>query len=73
MSQYPILLDKTATGYGAWAPDLPGCVAAGATLEETRRLMREAIQLHIESLRDHGEPVPEPATRVEYVEAATER
>ena len=73
MKQYPFLLEKTETGYGAWAPDLPGCVAAGAMLNETRRLMREAIHLHIESLRDHGEPVPEPATRVEYAEAANER
>jgi predicted RNase H-like HicB family nuclease len=70
MNPYPFLLEKTETGYGAWAPDLPGCVAAGATLEETRRLMREAIRLHIESLREHGEPVPEPATLVEYAEAA---
>lgn len=55
-----------------WAPDLPGCVAAGATLDETRRLMREAIiRLHIESLREHGEPVPEPATLVEYAETVS--
>jgi len=63
------LFDKTSTGYGAWVPDLPGCVAAGRTLAETKRLIREAVALHIESLRAHGEPVPEPAARIEYVEA----
>ena len=75
MKQYAVLLEKTETGYGAWVPDLPGCVAAGSTLEETRRLIREAIQLHLESLREHGEPVPEPETHLEFVEvpAGSER
>ena len=75
MKQYPVLIEKTETGYGAWAPDLPGCVAAGSTLEETRRLIREAMQLHVESLREHGEAVPEPETQLEFVEvpAGSER
>jgi predicted RNase H-like HicB family nuclease len=49
-------------GYGAWAPDLPGCVALGETVEEAERQMREAVAFHIEGLRQHGEPVPAPTT-----------
>ena len=67
MTDYAVILDKTDTGYCAWVPDLPGCVAAGASLQETQRLIREAVQFHIESLRRHGEPVPPPTTRAEYV------
>ena len=57
------------TGYGAYVPDLPGCVAAGDTYEETDQLIREAIPYHIEGLRLNGDPVPEPSTRVELVDA----
>lgn len=67
MNQYAVVFDKTETGYSAWVPDLPGCVAAGSSLERVQDLIREAIELHIESLRRHGEPLPEPATRIEYV------
>lgn len=67
MKQYAVVLEKSADGYGAWAPDLPGCVAAGDSVEETLDLIREAIALHVESLREHGEPVPEPSTRVDLV------
>jgi predicted RNase H-like HicB family nuclease len=59
---YLIVIEQAADGgYGAWAPDLPGCVALADTIEETEREMREAIGLHIASLREHGDPVPEPA------------
>jgi predicted RNase H-like HicB family nuclease len=47
-------------GYGAWAPDLPGCVALGDTIEDAERQMREAIAFHLEGLRDQGEPIPAP-------------
>ena len=67
MTQYAVIFDKTQTGYSAWVPDLPGCVAAASSLEELERLIGEAIALHIESLRCHGGPVPKPATRIEYV------
>ena len=51
-------------------PDLPGCVATGATIEETERLIREAIEIHVEGLRADGLPIPEPSSRVEYVDVA---
>jgi len=68
MNQYTVFFAQTATGYSAHVPDLPGCIAAGATLEETRRLIREAIEFHIEGMRLHGEVVPPPTTLVEQIE-----
>ncbi len=65
--KYAVVFEKSATGYAAYVPDLPGCSTTGKTLEETGRLIREAIELHVESLRKHGEPVPEPTTKTEYV------
>lgn len=56
-----------ATNYGAYCPDLPGCVAVGDTVEEVEQLMQEAIALHIASLRKHGEPVPEPRSSGRYL------
>ena len=57
-------------GYSAYAPDLPGCVAAARTLAETRELMEEAIEFHIEGMRLHGEAVPEPSSLAEMLEIA---
>ncbi len=68
MKQYAIVIEKAETNYAAYVPDLPGCIATGATLEETERLLREAITLHIEGMREDGLPVPEPSSRVECVE-----
>jgi predicted RNase H-like HicB family nuclease len=60
---YLIVIEHAADGgYGAWAPDLPGCVALGDTLEECERQMREAIAFHLDGLREDGEPIPEPST-----------
>jgi predicted RNase H-like HicB family nuclease len=70
--RYAIVIEKTATGYSAYPPDLPGVGVAGDTLEETVRLAREAIEFHIEGLRLDGEPVPEPTTRIEYVDVEVE-
>lgn len=64
-----MVIEKTADGFGAHVPDLPGCVAAGDTCEETERLIREAIPFHIQGLVENGDPVPEPSTSVEFVEA----
>ena len=69
MSRYAIVIEKGDTSYGACVPDLPGCVAVGETEDEAERLIREAIQFHIKGLRLEGYPVPEPTSRVEYVEA----
>jgi len=68
MTTYTVFFAETATGYSAHVPDLPGCIAAGATLEETRQLIREAIAFHIEGIRFHGEGVPQPTGLIEQVE-----
>jgi predicted RNase H-like HicB family nuclease len=61
MSGYPIVIEGEEGSYSAYSPDLPGCVAAGESRKEVEQLMQEAITVHIESLRAHGEPVPEPS------------
>ena len=58
--QYTIVMEASPRNCAACAPDLPGCIATGATREEAVREMRRAIAFYIESLREHGEPVPEP-------------
>jgi len=70
MHRFLILLEPTGTGFSAYSPDLPGCVATGATAEETEAHMRDAIALHLEGLRADGLPVPEPHTTAAYVEVA---
>ena len=67
MNKYLIVMERTATGYGAYVPDLPGCVTTGLTPEEIRANLREAIELHVEGLREEGLPVPEPASEGDYV------
>lgn len=66
--KYVIVIEKTSTGFSAYAPDLPGCVATGRTREETEREMRDAISFHLEGLKAEGEPVPEPHASSTYVE-----
>jgi predicted RNase H-like HicB family nuclease len=68
MSKYLIIIEKTGTGYSAYSPDLPGCVATGATREETEREMKEAIEFHIEGLRLNGDEVPKPSSLASYCE-----
>jgi predicted RNase H-like HicB family nuclease len=68
MKKYAVVFERAVHNWGAYVPDLPGCVATGPTLEETRRLIAEAIEFHIEGMRLHGEPVPEPTTVAETVE-----
>ena len=65
--KYAVVFEKTSTGYSAYVPDLPGCITTGKTRDETEQLIREAIEFHIESLREHGEPVPQPTTETQYV------
>ena len=65
--QYSVVIEKTDNGYSAYAPDLPGCIAAGDSQVEVEELIREAIIMHLESLREHGDPVPEPQTSVALV------
>jgi predicted RNase H-like HicB family nuclease len=68
--KYLIVIEPTETGFSAFSPDLDGCVATGATLEEVERVMHEAIEFHIEGMRAEGLAVPEPKTRATYVTVA---
>lgn len=65
--QYLVVVEKGNTGYGAYVPDLPGCVAVAETRREVLKLIREAIALHIEALRQAGEPIPSPVSRSQIV------
>lgn len=60
--KYLVLIEKAESNYAAYVPDLPGCVSTGETVEETLKNMREAIEAHLELLREYGEPIPAPAT-----------
>jgi predicted RNase H-like HicB family nuclease len=66
--RYAIVVEKAESNYAAYVPDLPGCVATGATVEETEARLREAIKLHIEGMREDGLSIPEPSSVVDYVE-----
>ena len=68
--RYAIVIENAGGNYSAYVPDLPGCVATGATLAETVVQIREAIEFHIEGMRADGSPVPPPTSRVDYVEVA---
>jgi predicted RNase H-like HicB family nuclease len=65
-----VVIEQAADNYWAYVPDLPGCIATGATVEETEQLIREAIELHLAGLREDGLPLPQPSSQVEYVEVA---
>jgi predicted RNase H-like HicB family nuclease len=67
--KYAVVIERAAANYSAYVPDLPGCISVGDTIEETERNIREAITLHLEGLREQGEVVPTPTTKVEYVDA----
>lgn len=67
--RYAGVIEKAAGNYPAYVPDLPGCVATGATLEEAERQIREAIRFHLDGLREDGMPAPEPSSICDHVEA----
>jgi len=68
--RYAVVIEKAESNYSAYVPDLPGCVATGATVEEVEREIREAIEFHIEGMREDGLPVRRPSSAVEYIEVA---
>lgn len=68
--KYLIVIEETEMGFSAYSPDLPGCVSTGKTLEETEHNMRDAIEFHIQGLRDEGYEIPKPLSRSSYVEVA---
>lgn len=67
--RYAIVIEKTGTGFSAYVPDLPGCIATGANRAEVETEMKEAIRFHIEGLREDGLPVPGPTSIADYVDA----
>ena len=68
--KYLIVIEQTTTGHSAFSPDLPGCVATGATREETETNMREAIAFHLDGLREDGLALPQPTSYSTYIEVA---
>jgi len=66
--RYAIVIEKTPNNYSAYAPDLPGCAATGVTLAEVQQQIKEAIEFHLEGLREEGLPIPETTTISDYVE-----
>lgn len=67
MHRFLIVIEKAESNYSAYSPDLPGCVATGSSREETERNMVQAIQMHVDGLREDGLPVPESASTAEFV------
>ena len=68
--RYAVVIERVNENYSAYVPDLPGCVATGASEAEVESLIREAIEFHVAGLRDDGLPVPPPSSKVEYVDIA---
>jgi len=68
--KYLMVIEPTETGFSSYSPDLPGCISTGATREEVEQNMQEAIELHLEGLREEGYPVPEPSSSSAYVEVS---
>jgi len=68
--KYAVVIEQGANSFGAHVPDLPGCIAVGETREEVLRLIREAIELHLESLVESGEEIQPPSSSIEYVHVA---
>jgi predicted RNase H-like HicB family nuclease len=66
--RYAVIVEEGESSFGAYVPDLPGCAAVGETKEEVLLLIQEAIEFHIEGLREDGQPVPEPSSSIEYIE-----
>ena len=66
--KYLIIYERAESNFSAYVPDLPGCIATGDTLEETKELIREAVELHLKEMRKDGEEAPEPSTESEYFE-----
>ena len=69
-TKYAVVIEQGERSYGAYVPDLPGCVAVGDTKAEVEKLIAEAITLHLESLREHGNAIPEASSQVQYIEPA---
>lgn len=69
MHRYLVVIEKANDNYSAFSPDVPGCVATGATREDAEREMHTALQMHLDGLKEDGLPIPEPSASVGYIEA----
>ena len=65
--KYLVIYEKSPEGWGAYAPDLPGLGVAGSTLDEVKELIREAMEFHLDGMRQHGDPIPAPNATTEYI------
>ena len=70
MKEYLVVFEWTGNNYSAYVPDLPGCISTGKTFEDTEKNIREAMELYIDTLREDGKPIPEPATKAKPVTVA---
>lgn len=70
MKKYLVIVEKTATGFSAFSPDVPGCGSTGKTKEEVERNIQEAIEFHLEGLREEGYEIPEPSSYSSYIDVA---
>jgi predicted RNase H-like HicB family nuclease len=68
MYRYPVIIEKSKRNYSAYSPDLPGCVATGASIKETLARMRTALKFHLEGLKKEGSDIRQPSTKVKYLE-----
>jgi len=68
--RYAVVIEKAEGNYSAYVPDLPGCIATGTTVEDTEKSIREAIEFHLEGMRQDGLPIPQPSSQVDYIEVA---
>jgi predicted RNase H-like HicB family nuclease len=66
--EYVVVIEKGANGFSAYVPDLSGCIAAGKTKKLVQRRIREAVDIHLKSMIEDGDPIPEPASKFEYLE-----
>jgi predicted RNase H-like HicB family nuclease len=66
--KYAVIVEEGENSFGAYVPDLPGCAAVANTREEVLELIQDAIEFHLEGLREDGQPIPEPSSSIEYVE-----
>jgi predicted RNase H-like HicB family nuclease len=71
--RYGYVIERTGTGYSAYVPELPGCIATGATESQVRQRLQEAIEIHLKSMIEDGDPIPEPTTTHEYVDMTKPR
>ena len=68
--QYTVIIENAGNNYSAYVPDLPGCISSGKTIEETKKNIQEAIEMHIEGMREDGLPIPEPTSTTVVVDVA---